>query len=557
MVIKCDWSNSPLFVTLLSLNRSAKTSGMAHPMRVSNESRTSPLPGFSESVHKIIETAIENKDLDFFYRLYLTRIAELSLTGQGQEFIKYAKSSLDDSQNSFLMAQGFEAIGNLIDLNFTQCINILDELEASTREHEIKVWVDQISNLCRAFVNFHSGNYQKALKHAQISIASPIKSGTLDPMDKGRLIRLVACIGLVTSDVEIIDQCAEDILGVDNPDNLVVLDHAKAAIKSMQLLSHGEYKQAYELAKTTIALEEASGRAGIASPFDCKFVLIRCLYEFSMVDQALEEMVRLGREARKNNLNFITYLCEVGEIRILSRIPNGQEKISSNISRLRNELLLNPDLKAMNWLVDLAEFFAKNQSYDLGRINTIVERNPEVTYLKQVGKSVLGKHKQDDAEQIKNLPEITAFEIIRKNLLLSKVKSEGAKKQREYLKKALDKGEEVGALEVFLRQDNLTLESIINLSSKDNSIWLESLSRLAIDRIQQRNQVAKISGEQLTEREIEVLKYLLSEKSIASIGQTLHISKNTMKTHLRNVYRKLGVNGRGEAAKKAKENFII
>jgi LuxR family transcriptional regulator, maltose regulon positive regulatory protein len=101
------------------------------------------------------------------------------------------------------------------------------------------------------------------------------------------------------------------------------------------------------------------------------------------------------------------------------------------------------------------------------------------------------------------------------------------------------------------------LESIINLSSKDNSIWLESLSRLAIDRIQQRNQVAKISGEQLTEREIEVLKYLLSEKSIGSIGQTLHISKNTMKTHLRNVYRKLGVNGRGEAAKKAKENFII
>lgn len=530
---------------------------MAHSMGVSKESSASPLPGFSDSVHKIIETAIENNDLDFFYRLYLTRIAELSLTGQGQEFIKYAKSSLDDSQNSFLMAQGFEAIGNLIDLNFTQCINILDELEASTREHEIKVWVDQISNLCRAYVNFHSGNYQKALTHAQISIASPIKSGTLDPMDKGRLIRLVACIGLVTSDVEIIDQCAEDILGVDNPDNLVVLDHAKAAIKSMQLLSHGEYKQAYELAKTTIALEEASGRAGIASPFDCKFVLIRCLYEFSMVDQALEEMVRLGREARKNNLNFITYLCEVGEIRILSRIPNSQEKISTNISRLRNELLLNPDLKAMKWLVDLAEFFAKNQSYDLGRINTIVERNPEVTYLKQVGKSVLGKHKQDDANQIKNLPEITAFEIIRKNLLLSKVKSEGVKKQREYLKKALDKGEEVGALEVFLRQDNLTLESIINLSSKDNSIWLESLSRLAIDRIQQRNQVAKISGEQLTEREIEVLKYLLSEKSIGSIGQTLHISKNTMKTHLRNVYRKLGVNGRGEAAKKAKENFII
>jgi ATP/maltotriose-dependent transcriptional regulator MalT len=80
---------------------------------------------------------------------------------------------------------------------------------------------------------------------------------------------------------------------------------------------------------------------------------------------------------------------------------------------------------------------------------------------------------------------------------------------------------------------------------------------LAIERIQERNRKAKISGDQLTGREIEVLKYLVSENSISSIGQTLHISKNTMKTHLRNIYRKLDVNGRGEAAKKAKENFII
>jgi ATP/maltotriose-dependent transcriptional regulator MalT len=211
----------------------------------------------------------------------------------------------------------------------------------------------------------------------------------------------------------------------------------------------------------------------------------------------------------------------------------------------------------MTWLVDLAEFFAKNYANDLGRISTIVERNPEVTYLQQLGKSILGKHKQDDADRVKEFPETTTFEVIRKNLHLSKLKSEGVKKQREYLKTALAKGEQVGALEIFLRQDNLTLEAIINLSSAKNSIWLESLSRLAIERIQDRNRMAKIGGEQLTGRETEILKYLVSENSISSIGQTLHISKNTMKTHLRNIYRKLGVNGRGEAAKKAKENFIV
>jgi len=526
-------------------------------MWVSNEVIKSPLPGFTSGVHKIIETAIEKNDLDFFYRLYLTRIAELSLTGQGKEFIEYAKSSLDDSQNSFLMGKGFEAIGNLIDLNFIKCIQLLDELEVDTRDSELKVWVDQISNLCRAYVNFYNGDYQLSLKHAEASIASPIKSGTLDPMDKGRLIRLVTSIALITSDIKKIDKCAEDILEIDNPDNLTVLDHAKSAIKSMQLLVRGEYIQAYELAKSTIALEEASGRVGVASPFDCKFVVIRCLYEFSMIDEALNELVKLRNQAEENNFKFITYLCEVGEIRILSRIPNSQDKISSKINRLRDQVLLNPDYKSMNWLVDLAEILVKKQASDLGRIDALIRRNPENIYLQNLSKSIFGKFKFDDVTAIENLPETTAFEIIRKNLHLSNFKNNSAKKQREYLRIALLKGEQVGAREIFLRQDNSNLEAIINLASESNSLWLESLTRASIERIKDRNQLVEISGEQLTEREIEVLKYLVSENSIAEIGQSLHISKNTMKTHLRNIYRKLGVDGRGAAAKKAKENLII
>jgi ATP/maltotriose-dependent transcriptional regulator MalT len=276
-----------------------------------------------------------------------------------------------------------------------------------------------------------------------------------------------------------------------------------------------------------------------------------------MVDEALNEMRKLKNEAKQNNLIFIHYLCVVGEIRILSRIPNSKDEISVKIVALKKEILFNPDLKALTWLVDLAEFFAKNEIIDLGRLNSILERNGENTYLQHLGKSVVGKFRQNDVSDIKELAEETAFHIIRKNLHLSKVKTEGAKKQREYLKIALDKGEQVGALEIFLRQDNLTLEAIINLATSNNSIWLESLSRLAIERLKERNNLVKNSGEQLTSREIEVLKYLVSENSIASIGQTLHVSKNTMKTHLRNIYRKLDVNGRHEATKKAKEYFII
>ena len=90
---------------------------------------------------------------------------------------------------------------------------------------------------------------------------------------------------------------------------------------------------------------------------------------------------------------FIKYLCLAGEIRILSRIPNSQDQISIKVARLRNELLLDPDLKAMTWLVDLGELLAKSHSKDLGRIDTIVKRNPDIPYLQQLGKSALGNSK--------------------------------------------------------------------------------------------------------------------------------------------------------------------
>jgi ATP/maltotriose-dependent transcriptional regulator MalT len=62
---------------------------------------------------------------------------------------------------------------------------------------------------------------------------------------------------------------------------------------------------------------------------------------------------------------------------------------------------------------------------------------------------------------------------------------------------------------------------------------------------------------QLTKREIEIVRHLDTGKPITSIGASLHVSHNTMKTHLKNVYRKLGVEGRDQAVEKAKSLGLI
>ena len=55
------------------------------------------------------------------------------------------------------------------------------------------------------------------------------------------------------------------------------------------------------------------------------------------------------------------------------------------------------------------------------------------------------------------------------------------------------------------------------------------------------------SGEQLTQRELEIVRYLPSRLSTFEIAEKVYVSRNTLKTHLRNIYRKLEVTNRDEA----------
>jgi LuxR family maltose regulon positive regulatory protein len=59
--------------------------------------------------------------------------------------------------------------------------------------------------------------------------------------------------------------------------------------------------------------------------------------------------------------------------------------------------------------------------------------------------------------------------------------------------------------------------------------------------------------EPLSEREIEVLGLLAGGSTNDEIGRSLYVSTNTVKAHLKSIYRKLDVNSRHEAAGKARQ----
>jgi LuxR family transcriptional regulator, maltose regulon positive regulatory protein len=63
--------------------------------------------------------------------------------------------------------------------------------------------------------------------------------------------------------------------------------------------------------------------------------------------------------------------------------------------------------------------------------------------------------------------------------------------------------------------------------------------------------------ERLTQRELTILRFLGTSMSTTEIAGELHLSVNTVKTHLANIYRKLAVSRRREAVLRARELELI
>jgi LuxR family transcriptional regulator, maltose regulon positive regulatory protein len=72
-----------------------------------------------------------------------------------------------------------------------------------------------------------------------------------------------------------------------------------------------------------------------------------------------------------------------------------------------------------------------------------------------------------------------------------------------------------------------------------------------------RSPTATTAGESLSEREAEVLRYLPTMLTAAQIATELGVSVNTVKAHMRSIYRKLGAERRSDAVAHARDIGIL
>jgi LuxR family transcriptional regulator, maltose regulon positive regulatory protein len=71
------------------------------------------------------------------------------------------------------------------------------------------------------------------------------------------------------------------------------------------------------------------------------------------------------------------------------------------------------------------------------------------------------------------------------------------------------------------------------------------------------DQAPALPAEPLSDREREVLRHISDMLSTAEVASEMYISVNTVKTHLRTIYRKLAASHRGEAVRRARQLELI
>jgi LuxR family maltose regulon positive regulatory protein len=117
----------------------------------------------------------------------------------------------------------------------------------------------------------------------------------------------------------------------------------------------------------------------------------------------------------------------------------------------------------------------------------------------------------------------------------------------------LQRAEREGHVRLFLDAGPHVRQLLATVAKQDPSPYLLALSRWSINAALDSDEERAL----LSAREREVLGYLADRMTYAEIADRLFISQNTVKSHAKSVYTKLGVRGRREAALRAQELGLL
>ena len=524
-----------------------------------NQIAVSELFQLRNQLNLAISHAIKSGDSEYLRKMFKPALRKLITRGDGRNILYWSNYLPLDNTRNRLFAELATIMGHLVSYGFDRTIQLIEEMRFSYKDSPLSPFIDRINAAALAHVAFCRGRLSEFDTQIEVIFREPMSEPAIEQSDRLGILRIFAARSFIFEDSATLNSIEAEVKEIikdsNSPDDLFIWQ----TIRAMKLFLEGEYLQALDAASLSEEIGQRNEYAGFFGYTEAIYIKARCYLEFCEAAKANDELEKLAKLAREWQQWPWVFMAESYLARVL--MMNG--KVEEAFAVVRDHRKLAAEFKGedgLSLIIDINELFLRFWVKDYERSTQILNRLPRDLIFTYQYRQALSAVSKSEVKK-KTVPEILDSDSAREKIWKSLVGCEANISQEtlamDSLKIGLDIGARVGAKETFLRQDPTILELIIRSASKRPTVYLEELARAAAQRMNNKNNRNAALTQPLTKREIDVLRSLATGKPITAIGKTLHISHNTMKTHLRNIYRKLSASGREEAVSKAQTLFII
>jgi len=505
---------------------------------------------------KALEHIFQSGDSERITEILRISIRDMAAIGRGDQIIRWAQYAADESPAGEMMKKTIEVVGHMVNLDFERAESMAAELNYVANQDTRLEFLKQLTAMVMSHVYFARGDFERSQVMIKEALAKDYEAVGIENVDKIALLRLQASIAFIYDDEELVEASLIRAKEIQDGNHQLITAYHIGCMTSMSLWCQGRFFEAAEFAAIGIGQAKNNGYSGIAGPLDAMLVLSRCELELSQLNQSIETSNQIERLAEASRM-WPWYFVSIGT---RARIQITQGLITHVVDvlaaqRERHKHLQTPN--QLGWIIDVTDVFLRFVLSDWKRAEELLQRLPKIEMVRQIEMNV---QFQADPKSIHALvaqmPETTPRQRVNKVLYQATINIDQENVALNYLRTALDLGAEVGFHEYFVRQNRL-YPIMVKAAAAKPTIFIESVVHEMSERIKSSNSDTGALEDKLTARELEILKHLTTGNPISAIAKQLHISQNTMKTHLRNVYRKLDVDGRHTAVEKARKLLLI
>jgi LuxR family maltose regulon positive regulatory protein len=336
---------------------------------------------------------------------------------------------------------------------------------------------------------------------------------------------------------------------------------SQPATLAMMAARQGRLRHAYRFATAALQRAAAGGRADDLVTLDARLALADVYFEQDELELAQTELEAALQLCRSAGGSDWEWAAEADLVRLMIAQERPGEALN-RLGHLRHIEGRHPPAHHLQEKLNYVEILCRIALGDLEG-TLLVARSMSMP---EVSREVLARIDLFAGRPDRALSRLTAGPLpkigaeIRRLILLACAEMQRGRTQlaEDSVRRALDTGRPEGFVRPFLEGGPQIASVLRGIVATRPDPYVAHLVCQAKQVGPGRTVVAPVRIlEPLTDRERELLGYLPSHLHLREIADSMYVSLNTVKTHLKNIYRKLGATSRSEAVSVARIHGLL